>query len=78
MEKKLTNSQITNYLTYQMYLRQMNSLAQNVFIFKNMPKFIDMSYVNKKLYFENSIAFFNDEIMGLLALPYINLSNLDV
>lgn len=78
MQKKLVNSQITIYLTYQMYLRQMNSLAQNVFIFKNMPKFIDMSYVNKKLYFENSIAFFNDEIMGLLALPYINLSNLDV
>ena len=78
MNKKLINSQIFNYNTYQMYLRQMLSLAQNVFTIKNLPKFIDESFLNKKLLYSVSIAFFVDEVMGLLCLPYINLSSLDV
>lgn len=78
MNKKLVNSQIYNYNTYQMYLRQMLSLAQNVFTIKNLPKFIDESFLNKKLLYSVSIAFFVDDVMGLLCLPYINLSSLDV
>lgn len=79
MQKKLINSQLTNLLTYQMYLRQMTTLAENVFTFKNMPEFIDISYVNKILLRKGSIAFFYDDVLDtLLALPFYSTSGLDV
>lgn len=78
MKKKLVNSQISNFLTYQMYLRQLLTLAENVFEFTNLPEFIDVSYLNKQLLRKGSVAFFNDEVMGVIALPYNNIGTLDV
>lgn len=78
MRKQLINSQISNFKTYQMYLRQLLTLAENVFEFENMPPFIDTAYLNKNLLRNGSIAFFKDEVMGLLALPYVNIGTLDV
>lgn len=78
MRKQLINSQLSNFKTYQMYLRQLLTLAENVFEFENMPTFIDTAYLNKNLLRNGSIAFFKDEVMGLLALPYVNIGTLDV
>lgn len=78
MKRKLINSQLSNFATYNMYLRQLLTLAENVFEFKNLPSFIDVSYVNKQLLRKGSIAFFQDEVLGLLALPYIVVNGLDV
>ena len=78
MQRKLINSQLSNFKTYEMYKRQLLTLAENVFEFKNMPEFIDTSYLNKQLLQKGAIAFFKDEVMGLLALPYTNTGNLDV
>lgn len=78
MKKKLINSQLSNFLTYQMYLRQLLTLAENVFEFKNLPEFIDVAYLNKQLLRKGSIAFFKDEVMGVIALPYNNVGTLDV
>lgn len=78
MKKRLVNSQISNFLTYQMYLRQLLTLAENVFEFKNLPEFIDVSYLNKQLLRKGSVAFFKDEVMGVIALPYNNVGTLDV
>ena len=47
MRKKLINSQLTNMKTYLMYRQEMLTLAENVFEFKNLPEFIDVSYLNK-------------------------------
>ena len=78
MKRKLINSQLYNFATYNMYLRQLLTLAENVFEYKNLPSFIDISYVNKTLLRKGSIAFFRDEVLGLLALPYIVVNELDV
>lgn len=78
MQRKLINSQLSNFKTYEMYKRQLLTLAENVFEFTNLPKFIDTSYLNKVLLKQGSIAFFVDEVMGLLALPYTVLGKLDV
>lgn len=78
MQKRLMNSQLSNYKTYLMYRRQLLTLAENVFSFKNLPTYIDVSYVNMQLVNTGSIAFFVDDILGLLALPYVNQGNLDV
>lgn len=79
MKVKQTNAQLSNYGTAQMYLRQMLTLAENVFNFKNVSEFIDISYVNKTLLRDGSIAWFYDDILdSILALPYVNLGTLDI
>lgn len=78
MKKKLVNSQISNFLTYQMYLRQLLTLAENVFEYEGMPEYIDTAYLNKQLLRKGSIAFFKDDVLGVLALPYNNIGTLDV
>ena len=78
MRKKVINSQLCNLATYEMYKRQMLTLAENVFEFENLAPFIDVSYLNKMLLRNGSVAFFQDEILGLLALPYDVIGSLDV
>ena len=51
----------------------MLTLAENVFNFKNMPDYIDIPFLNKTLVRQGSIAFFKDDVMGVLALPYRNI-----
>lgn len=78
MKRKLINSQLSNFATYNMYLRQLLTLAENVFEFKNLNSYIDVSYLNKQLLRKGSVAFFKDEVLGLLALPYTIVNGLDV
>ena len=78
MKKKLVNSQLCNYNTYMLYRREMVSLAENVFEFKNLPEFIDVAYLNKTLLKQGSIAFFKDDVLGVIALPYDVLGSLDI
>ena len=79
MKKKLINSQLSNYKSYLMYQRQLLSLAENVFQFKNLPEYLDVSFLNKVLLRQGAIAFFYDDVLEeLIALPFTNLGTLDV
>ena len=78
MKRKMINTQISNFKTYNMYFRQMLTLAENVFEFKNLPTYIDVSFLNKTLLRQGSIAFFKDEVLGLIALPYTTIGKNDV
>ena len=81
MSKRNAISEMSNFKTKEMYRRQFTSLAENVFNFKNLDKiapFMDYSYVNKELVYKGCIAFFWDEYLGLLALPYQNVGSLDL
>ena len=79
MRKKLVNSQLSNYLTYQMYKRQLLTLAENVFEFVNLPKYIDVSYLNGTLLRKGSIAFFYDDVVEqIVALPFTSNGKKDM
>lgn len=78
MKKKIINSQLCNMNTYQMYKREMITLAENVFEFINLPEYIDLSYLNQVLVNNGSIAFFKDDVLGVLALPYDIIGQLDI
>lgn len=78
MKKKVISSQLCNKATYEMYKRQMLTLAENVFEFDNLPTYIDTAYMNNVLLTRGSIAFFRDEVLGILALPYSVIGQLDV
>lgn len=81
MSRKNAITQIDNIKTTEMYKRQYVSLAENVFNIKNLNEvapFMDYSYVNHELVYKGRIAFFIDEVLGLLALPFINVGALDL
>ena len=80
MQRRLINSQIGNINTYEMYKRQLLTLAENVFEFKNLPKYIDTAYMNKNLLRNGGIAFFKDEFISdePICLPYTSIGKLDV
>lgn len=78
MKRDLIKSQLSNFDTYRMYKRQFFNLAENVFNFKNLNEFIDISFLNKQLLLKGAVAFFYDEVMGLLALPFSIIGKLDV
>ena len=83
MSKRNALTQISNLKTTEMYKKQCTSLAENVFNFSNLldsekVKFLDMSFVNHELLCKGSIAWFMDEELGLLALPFMNVGALDL
>lgn len=78
MKKKMINTQISNFKTYNMYFREMLTLAENVFEFKNLPEFIDVAYLNKQLLRKGAVAFFIEKDLGLIALPFNTVGKLDV
>ena len=79
MKTKTVNSQLYNFKTYLNYKDKMLALTLNVFQFKNIDPFIDMSRVNYSLLCNGSIAFFKDDVTGnLLALPYTPVGSLDI
>ena len=80
-KKNKAMAQISNIKTVEMYKRQFISLACNVFNIKHLDEvapFMDYSYVNKELVYKGNIAFFWDEYLGLLALPFVNTGKLDL
>lgn len=79
MRKKLVYSQLSNFQTYHMYVRQMLMLAENVFEFINLPSYMDKAYINKVLLRQGAIAFFYDDVLEqLVALPFGNTNTVDV
>lgn len=81
MSKKNGLLQISNAKTVDMYKRQYVSLAMNVFNIVNLDEiapFMDYSYINYELVYKGRIAFFMDEYLGLLALPFMNVGKLDL
>ena len=79
MANKMKMGQINSFKTLMMYNRQFMTLAENVFRFKNLPKFIDVPYLNKILINQGAIAFFYEEVLNeVIALPFTNLGNIDI
>ena len=78
MKRKTIDAQLNNRNCQNYYLRRCLMLAENVFNIKKLPLYIDKSYMNKVLVRQGSIAFFRDEVLGLLALPYTINGTLDV
>lgn len=78
MDKRLINSQLKSWNTYQMYLREMLSLAENVYAFDGVPENVDMSYVNRNLLRKGAVVWFKDEVLGTIALPFTTRGDFDV
>lgn len=83
MSKRNALTQINNIKTKNMYKIQCTALAENVYTYNNLldsgkADNIDLSYINHILVYNGAIAWFMDEELGLLALPYTSIGSLDV
>ena len=78
MKKKTIDAQLNNFKCQNFYLRKCLTLAENVYNLKNLPSFIDKAYINKVLVRKGEIAWFRDEVLGLLALPFTTIGKKDV
>lgn len=79
MSKKRTMmAQLNNLSTYQSIFKQMVSIAQNTFVLDIPAENIWIPYINDVVLNKTSIAFFIDDVMGLLALPYQLIGDRDV
>lgn len=79
MSRKRTISQINNYNTFNMFKRQLLTLAENVYIYKYLPKYIDVAYMNQKIVRSGAIAwYFEEAVNSVIALPFEEIGTKDI
>lgn len=60
------------------YYYQYRNIAQNIYRWKNLPPNLESRHIEKALYSHGQCAFFDDENLGLIALPSSNNNNYNV
>lgn len=64
--------------SYQYYLNMFIEIATSMFEYKNVPLSIDERYLENCLFYQGRIAFFMDDVMGVIALPFTYNSGFDI
>lgn len=67
-----------NNKTYGMYYNRLTELALNMFEWVNLPDSVDERFLELSLFSQGMAVYFNDEVMGNLALNCMIGGNLDV
>lgn len=67
-----------NSATYQQYINRLAELSVSMFEWKNLPKTIDMRYLEMQLFRTGSAVFFEDEVIGYLALGFTPQGGFDI
>lgn len=69
---------IKNVASRNLYFDRLLELATSMFEWENLPKSIDPRFLEMTLFERGSILYFNDEVMGDLALPATFMGKFDV
>lgn len=67
-DRQFWESTKLNNATYMMYYNRLVELATSLFEWKNLPKSIDERYLELTLFSSGHAVFFEDEVLGFLAL----------
>lgn len=67
-----------NEISYLTYVNRICELGSTVFEWKNLPDTIDPRFLEMTLLLKGSCLFFNDEVLGYLALPCMLGGRFDV
>lgn len=67
-----------NSATYQQYLNRLAELSVSMFEWKNLPETVDMRYLEMQLFRTGSALFFEDEVIGYLALGFTPQGGFDI
>ena len=77
-DKDFWESSLMNNMTYQHYYNRLTELATSMFEWKNVPKTIDIRFLESVLHTHGVAVFFKDEAIGELALPVALSGDFDV
>ena len=61
-----------------MYKKRLTNIAFSRFAWENLPESIDERFLEETLFYRGQILFFNDDVLGLLALPFTSTGQLDL
>lgn len=67
-DRKFWDSAWKNNATYIQYYNRLMELSMAMFEWKNLPETVDPRYLELKLFLEGQAVFYNDEVLGYLAL----------
>ena len=73
-----TESAIKNNRTYSYYFRTLTEIAISMFEWTNLPDSVDERFLELTLYNDGQAVFFEDEVMGYLALQNITQGRLNI
>ena len=73
-----TDSAIKNNRTYSYYFRTLTEIAISMFEWINLPDSVDERFLELTLYNDGQAVFFEDEVMGYLALQNITQGRLNI
>lgn len=76
--KSFTESLGLNNATWAQYYNRLIELSISMFEWKNVPKTIDPRFLELTLFCDGNAVFFEDEVMGFLALQCANNAPFDV
>ena len=65
------NSLNLNMRSYGQYLSILRQISISMFEWKNLPPTVDSRYIEKALFYKGVAVYFNDEVMGNLALDVL-------
>lgn len=77
-DRDFWESSLMNNVTYQHYYNRLTELATSMFEWKNVPKTIDIRFLETILHTNGVAVFFKDEAIGELALPVALNGDFDV
>lgn len=72
------NSLNLNMRSYGQYLSILRQISISMFEWKNLPTTVDSRYIEQALFYNAGAVYFNDEVMGNLALDVICQGNFNV
>lgn len=72
------NSLNLNMRSYGQYLSILRQISISMFEWKNLPPTVDSRYIEQALFYNAGAVYFNDEVMGNLALDVICQGNFNV
>lgn len=72
------DSLLMNNRTYMQYLNRLTELSISMFEWKNLPKTVDVRYLELHLFESGCMVYFNDDVIGNLCLDCIVSGRLDV
>lgn len=69
---------LMNNSTYLDYFYRMREIWLNLYKWENVPEEIDVRFLELQLFERGNIAFFNDEDLGYIVLPFSQVGNPDI
>lgn len=75
---EFNESALLNNATYVDYFYRMREIWLNLFKWENIPEEIDRRFFELMLFERGSIAFFYDDVLGYVSLPWQQIGNPDI